>query len=894
MRARVLAAAAALYSVLVRRLHRRFPAGAAVQAAGVFDALQREALDRRGWPGLLAYWGAEAWTLLSSSRLARRSFDPRTGQTWTRRWPMQLRHDLRDAWRSLRGAPGYTAFVLMMLALGIGANTAMFSVLDAIAFKPLPFADADRIVLVAEWPRTGGNWTTAPTAYTHWRTTARAFAQLEARAGMTAVLLDGGDPASVRAARVTPGFFTLLGITAAEGRTFTPADADPQQPCVAVISSRLWRARYHANRSAIGQPMRLSGRTCALIGVLPPDTAFDRGAPELYVPLVFTPVEAQSNGRWLTVLGRLADGVAIDRARAELESIAAAFNATRGAAGANWTTLTTPWRDVLVRVSTRQLTWTLFGAVGLVLVIACANIAGLGISRTVARGREIAVRAALGASRGRLFRPFLLESLLLSVAGGAIGIAAASLLLRAFAAVVPAGTLPAEVAPVLDLRVLLFTLAVSVVVGIAAGTLPAWQAGRSSVTGALAAGPRGGSGTKRTSRLQSALLVVELAIAMVLVTGAALLMVTLNRVASVAPGFDPAQVLTLRISAPPSRYASREAVAALFSRLDAAIDGLPGVDHAGAATSLPLGGWLFGTRFQIEGLPEDRERPPSAHIQQATPGYVEALGIGLAAGRSFTARDTAQAPRVAIVNATFVRRFIQDGRAVGRRVFLGSVTDDTSRPWDIVGVINDVKTGGLTEPALATPEIYVPHEQAPMGGMFFAVRTASGDPSALVPAIRQAIQRLDGELAVGDIQTMDQRIGASLHARRFRTTMIAIFAALAALLACSGVYAVRARAVAARRREIGIRVALGATRRGVIALAVGQGLRLTVAGLAIGGVAAVWTMRAVDEWLFQTTPSDPGVLTAAALLLGGAAVVASWVPARRAATIDPVAALRED
>ena len=547
---------------------------------------------------------------------------------------MNWRHDLRDGLRSLKSTPGYTAFVLLILALGIGANTAMFSVLDALLFRPLPFAEPERIVLVAEWPKTGGNWTTAPTAFQHWRNNARAFEQLEARWQLSFSVLDGGDPESVRGARVTPGFFTLLGVSAAHGRTFTADDAGSQQPCTAVISHRLWTSRYGGSVAAIGQPMRLSGRACTLIGVLPSNTAFDRGAPELYVPLVFTPAEAQSEGRILTVLGRLATGTSIEQARAELASVAATFNATRGRAGESWTTLTIPWREFLVGASARQLTWTLFGAVALVLVIACANIASLALSRAIARRREIAVRLALGATRVRIFRALLLEHLIVAIAGGAIGFVMGSMLLRAFIRLVPAATLPAEIAPVLDMRVLAFTLVVSLIVGVLAGTLPAWQAGRSTLSGSIAGGGRGVSATRRTARMQSALLVVELAIAMVLVTGAALLAVTFARVASVSPGFEADHVLTLRLSAPAARYQA-DSLADLFVRVGEALGEIPGVEHAGGVTSLPLGGWLFGTRFRVEGVPENRERPPSAHIQSATPGTSRRCGFVLPrAGRS--------------------------------------------------------------------------------------------------------------------------------------------------------------------------------------------------------------------------------------------------------------------
>jgi predicted permease len=799
-----------------------------------------------------------------------------------------LRTEIRDAWRALTGTPAYTATVTLMLALGIGVNTAVFSVLDAVLFRSLPYADAGRIVLVAERPRGGGNWTAAPVAFAHWRETARSFSQLEARVTQTFALLEGGDPEAVRGARVTPGYFDLLGVRAAEGRTFQAADAAAGRGCAAIISYRLWASRLGGDRARVGQPLRLGGTTCTLVGVLPAESVFDRGAPELYVPLAFSPAEAQSQGRFLTVLGRLRSDVTIDQARAEMETLAAAFNPTRGAAGANWSVNVLPWRDVLIRTDAKQLAWVLTAAVGLVLLIACANVAGLSLSRTIGRRRELAVRAALGAGRARLFRALLVESLMLALIGGLAGVVVGQWALRAFVALVPPNTFPPEAAASLDSRTLVFTAAVAILTGMLAGTLPAWQAGRMTLTEALG-GSRGAAGSRQSTRLQSALLVVELALAMVLVTGASLLAVSFVKLAGVSPGFDSAGVVTLQLSVPPGRYTVEPDWAAFYARTLDAIRAVPGVERAGAVTSLPLGGWLFGTRFAVEGVPSDPARPSSAHIQHATDGYLEALRIPLAAGRSFRSTDDASAPPVAIVNETLVRRFIPDGHAVGRRLRLG----DDAVVTEIVGVVGDVKTGGLADAALATPEIYVPHQQAPMPAMFLAIRTTFDEPTRVLPQVRAALRAVDAEVPVSGAMSMADRLGASLRTRRFRTMLIGAFATVAAMLACLGVYAVRSRAVAARLREMGIRLALGATRAQVVALALRQGARLTAAGLGVGLLASFFFTRAIDQWLFDTRATDPSIIAAAIALLGAAAALASYIPARRAAQVDPAAALRD-
>ena len=763
-----------------------------------------------------------------------------------------------------------------MFALGIGVNTAVFSLVDALLFKALPHAKADRLVLAAEWPRAGagGNWTAAPTMFAHWREATSTLAGIEASLPQQFAFVDRGETDEVAGARVTPGYFDLLGVAGARGRTFARADGTAAAPCVAVVTDRFWQRRLGADVAAIGRQLHLSDQLCTLIGILPADSVFDRGAPEVYVPLVVSPAEAHSESRMLTVLGRLRDSVTLNQASAELAGLAASYNATRGSAGVNWTATAFPWRDILVRTDARQLVWILFAAVAAVLVIACANVAGLSLSRTIVRRREIAVRAALGAGRGRLVRTLVTESLVLSFAGGAVALVVGSLALRALLVLVPPGTLPAELSPSLDGRALFFTTVASVLTRVLSGLLPAWQAGRVTLTEALAATGRGFTASRTTSRAQSALLVAELALAMVLVTESALLAMSLVKLGEVEPGFDASHVLTAQLSAPAGRYRSDEEVAAFYAKARAAIEAIPRVEHAGAVTSLPLGGWLYGSSFTILGaIPPDP--PPSTHLQSVTPGYFEALRMSLATGRAFTDADGARAPRVAIVNETLVRRFMPEGEALGRFLKL-SVGEDPAEPsWKIVGVMRNVKTRGLADPDLATPEIYLPQAQAPMPVMFLAVRTSLADPMQLVPDVRAAIHAIEPELPLGDVMTMDGRIVASLGAQRLRTAIIGGFAGLAALLACLGAYAVRSRAVAARLREMGIRAALGATPGQIVRLTLAQGTTLAAVGLGCGLVAS-WALTGyLRPWLFATRASDPIIIAGSVVCLGGAAVLAS-------------------
>ena len=802
-------------------------------------------------------------------------------------------HDVRDASRSLMRSPGFTALVVVTLALGIGANTAIFTVMDALLLKPLPYADADRLVRVAEWPRTGGNFTVAPTAFVNWRSRLRGFTGLEARAGVTIGLLEG-DPEELRIARVTSGYFDLLGIYPSAGQTFVTGHDQPGEPCRAVLSHRLWHRRFAEDRSIVGRPIKTTVGTCTAIGVLAPDSVFDRAAFELYLPLSMTADQAGSNGRTLTVFGRLGPDVSLDEARAELTTVAAAFNADRGPAGQGWTAAITPLRDVVVRADTRQLTWVLFGAVAVVLLVACVNVAGLLLSRGVDRQHEVAIRAALGAGRWRLFRYMLVESLLLAVTGGALGAAIGSWALRLFLWLVPPGTLPAEAVAALDLRALAFTGAIALVAAVICGTLPAWQSTHVRSASAVASSSRSVSGSRRTIQLHGALLVAEIALAMMLVTAATMLVVSFSRLVHVAPGFDPARVLTTTIAVPVERYPGASDASGFYERTLDAIRRLPGVERAAAVTSLPLGGWLFGTTFRVEGSPFDPERPTSAHVQHVSSDYFETLRIPVLAGRTFTPRDDSRAPLVAIVNDTFRRRFIGDGAAEGRRLVLGIGNADgaTRLPWQIVGVIGDVKTGGLADRDLATPEIYVPHTQSPHWNLFVIWRTAAAGQTA--PDIRAAVRAIDPNLPLSAMTSMDVLVGASVNTQRFRTTMMATFAVLAGLLASLGVYAVRSRAIRARRREIGVRAALGATRRQILALLVGQGLRLVLVGMVIGLAGAVWSTRIVQQWLFATEATDPALLVIAAGLLGGTALLAGWLPARQAAAIDPLVSLRHE
>ncbi|HSC26191.1 MAG TPA: ABC transporter permease, partial [Vicinamibacterales bacterium] len=475
-----------------------------------------------------------------------------------------LWHDIRDAARALLRTGGYSLVVALTLGLGIGVNTAIFTVVDALILRPLPYADPEQLVRVAEWPRTGGNYTVSPAAYLHWRDRVQAFTRFEARRGAVFTILDGGDAEEMRGARVTSGYFDLFGVRPLYGRTFSTDDAQPGAACTTVVSHRVWLNRLGGDASVIATPVRFSGRTCTLIGVLPPGTTFDRGPIDVYVPLAFTAADTANNGRMLTVLARLRPERSIDAARDEMVALASAFNATRGEAGRGWTASVTPLHDVVVGADSRWLAGVLFGAVSVVLAVACLNVAGLALSRTVVRRREIAIRTALGAGRWRVFRYLLVESLLLALAGGLVGVLMGSWGLRVLVSLVPAGLLPPETPPLLDARALLFTGFLALLTGLFFGTVPAWRGTAPNPAEALAAGGRSAGSSSVTTRAHSALLVVEVALAMVLVVAGVSLAVSFVRLTRVEPGFSAEHVLTFRVALGGERYQSGDASARFF------------------------------------------------------------------------------------------------------------------------------------------------------------------------------------------------------------------------------------------------------------------------------------------------------------------------------------------
>jgi putative ABC transport system permease protein len=804
-----------------------------------------------------------------------------------------LWQDLRFGFRQLLGKPGFATIATLSLALGIGANTAIFSLVDAVLLRPLPFHDPDRLVMVWEdaakigFPRN----TPAPANYADWKRQNRVFEDMAALNWRSFNLTDEGEPERVEAQAVTANFFPLLGVKPELGRGFTEEEDQPGRNNVALISYGLWQRRFGGDPGLIGKEITLDGQKHTVIGVAPPGLQFLSKETGLWVPMAFSPQElANRGGHYLTVVARMKPGVTLQQARADVAAIMQRINRDNPVSwsGFELGSVVISMREQLAG-DVRPALITLLVAVGFVLLIACANIANLLLSRGAARYREIAVRAALGAGRRRIVRQLLTESVLLAVAGGAAGLLFAWLSFSFLKQIIPDGmALNAGVR--IDARVFAFTLLLSLLTGIIFGLAPALQAVKVDLNEALKqSGGRSGVGAGHR-RFRSALVVVEVALALVLLVGAGLLIKAFLRLRSLDIGVNPDNVLTLRTTLPRNKYGELPNRDAFYRQVLERVRALPGVVSAGYTTAMPLT-WKGGTNsFTVEG----REQAPGqdAQSRQVSTGYMETMGVKLREGRFFDERDGAQAQPVAVINETMARQFWQGENALGKRFKLGSV--DSQNPWVmVVGVIGDIKEMGLEAPAKA--EMFFPYQQLPrmLWNMprDLAVRT-TGDPMSVAAAARQAVWSVDGAQPVSNIRTMDEILSEEVAQRRIGMTLLAAFAALALLLASLGIYGVLSYAVAQRAQEIGVRMALGAGRGDVLRMVLADGMRLAMAGVVIGlgaSFALTWLMAGL---LFGVSASDPLTLGGVTMLLIAVAMAACFIPARRATKVDPMIALR--
>jgi putative ABC transport system permease protein len=792
--------------------------------------------------------------------------------------------DLRYATRRLLKSPGFTLVAVGALALGIGANTAIFSVVNTVLLRPLPYPAPEQLVQLWEsrpqqnMPRSE----IAPHEFLAWADQCQSFQRLAATDVAEYNLTGRGEPERVTGALVTAGYLPLLGVAPAHGRGFLEEEDRPGSDNVVVLGHELWRSRFNSDPSVVGQSVSLDGVACNVVGVLPRGFRLP-GDASLARPIAFSGEDrARPGNHFLNVFGRLKEGVTLAQAEAEMAAAAARVEQSLGGANVGHQVAVVSLHEQVVGGARTSLL-VLLGAVALVLLIACANVANLLLARAAARRREVAVRAALGASRWRIVRQLLAESLLLSGLGGALGLLLAVWGVDLLVGLDPAGVQRAgEVA--LDWRVLAFTFGLSLLTGLLFGLAPALQASKTDFVESLKEGGRSGQGLAR-SRLRGALVVGEVALTLVLLVGAGLLLKSFGRLLAVDPGLDPRNVLTMDVALPPAKYAEPQRITAFYERLLQEAAALPGVQAAGAVSVLPLAGDDNSNFVQIEGrAPLPPGQALRAGRRNVTADYFRALAIPVRRGRAFTPADTAEAQRVLVINEAMARSFFAGEDPVGKRVRTGDKS-----PWvEVVGVVGDVRHRGLDVDT--RPEMFFPQLQTPSRRMTLVVR-AAGDPEALAGPLRERVRDIDRDQPVGNVKTMESWLSESVASRRFSAALLGVFAALAAGLAALGLYGVVSYSVAQRTHEIGLRMALGAQGRDVLRLVIGQGMALTLVGTAVGVAAALALTRVMSGLLFGVGATDAGVFVTVPLLLAAVALLACYFPARRATKVDPMVAL---
>ncbi|HUB32125.1 MAG TPA: ABC transporter permease [Bryobacteraceae bacterium] len=807
------------------------------------------------------------------------------------RWIEHLLGDLRHGLALLLRAPAFTAVVVSVLAIGVGANVAMFSVLNAVLLKPLPFPHPDRIVGVWEAPRPGIVNTTSTPDFLDWqRLAAPDFEALSAEQPVSAALAGPEGARRIPGLAVTADYFRVFATGALLGRTFVPEDDKPGAPPVIVLSYTAWQNDFGGDSGILERHPILDGQPHQVIGVLPPGV-FDRDETRFWKALVFTPDQQIRDIHWLTVYGRLRPGVSLDRARERMQAIYAALPEPRQADQPNAAIAVEPFARMLVGSGLRQSIYVAFGAVAMVLLIACANVANLLLAKAASRGRELAVRAALGAGRGRLVTQLLTESTVVCLLGGAAGIGVAGVLLRA-AKPLLADSLPFTADVSVDVRVFAFAAAVAFAVALAAGSLPAWRAPFGNVSEVLNRSARGSSGSH--ARTRRAIVVGEVALSLVLVSGALLLFRSLLKLQQIDPGVRIENVITASIDLPAGAYPTPQKAAIFYRQIRERLDAAPGVAAAGLATQLPLQWINNGEAIVLPGTSE----LVRVRFKRVDAGYFRALGIPVLAGRGITAQDREGTPRVMVINQALASRLADVGRLqdpVGKTVRVSTPGYIEKKEFipevQIVGVIRSerVASPGTPDP----PVVYVPLAQAPAPAVRIVVRTAS-DWSGVLPAVRDAVRQTDPNLPLGDVATMQQVRARTLAGTSRPAWLIGAFAGIAMLLAAIGLYGVLVHTVTLRRREIGIRVALGARRSAILSQVVLSALGMVAAGLGLGLLGTFAAARVMKSLLFEVSPLDPLAIGTACLAMAAAGIVAGLLPARRATKVDPVVTLRED
>jgi putative ABC transport system permease protein len=804
-----------------------------------------------------------------------------------------MRQDINYAVRSLARSPGYTMMAIAVLALGIGATSAIFSFVDGVLLKPLPYRDPNRLVQVWEKSPQGDRNYVSALNFADWQRQQRVFEGIAAYSTAPATLSTGTEPIQLDASRVSASYFEVFGGRAALGRTFVPGEDSEGRDNVVVLSHRVWRTRFGSDPAVIGRVITFDREPCTIVGVLPEHSPYDRGWTDVWRPLAFGPGERTRDYHWLRVVARLAPGVTFEQAQADMDAIGAGIARDYPEVKKDWGVRLDRLAERTVGANLAQSLRVLLGAVGLLLLLGCANLANLALARGMSREREVVVRAALGASRGRILRQFLAESVVLSAAGGALGAAAGYGMMRGLTLLLPPLYLPREAAVAMDARALLFCTLVSVTTGLLFGIAPAFHASRVDLSGSMRGSSRGATADRSRSRFRHALIVAEVAIACVLLAGAGLLGRSFMAMQRIEAARDPDHVLTAWLIAPGSRFASPEEARVYYRGLLDRVRALPGVSAGALSTALPLEGWSDGMPFTIVGEPDGNG---GTGFKRVTPGYFNTVGLPIVRGRGLTEHDRKGTTPVVVINEALRAKYFASRDPIGARLQIQEIVPGQRSlgpqiPWEIVGVVANEHANGLTDEPF--PGSYVSLEQAPSYGVAVLLRTVS-DPSAAIAPLRAAVKDVDPNQPVSDISTVSEITARFVALDRLRTALLVAFSAIALLLSGVGVYSVISYSVAQRTREMGIRAALGASQFTLLGQVMGHAGVLALTGVVLGVGSALLLGRFLASLLFGVSPRDVPTLAAAGLTLAITAALAAWIPARRASRVDPMTALRAD
>jgi putative ABC transport system permease protein len=813
--------------------------------------------------------------------------------------------DLRYGVRMLLRKPGFTVVAILALALGIGVNSAIFSVVNAVLLRPLPFAQPERLVMVFEkFTRQGlDQIPVSAQEFLDYQKQNEVFEQIAAFTTATYNMTGTGEPEQIQGAVVSASLFPLLGVKPLQGRAFLPEENEVGHENVVLVSQGLWQRRFGSDPALVGKQLSLNGKSYTVVGIMPSDFQFPLSLfdvqgfqftqkADMWTPVTFSQALLDCRScRGLGVIGRLKPGVTLAQANASVDALAQRWlqeHPDTYGEGAGWGASAVSLHEQVIG-KVRKALFVLLGAVGFVLLIACANVANLLLARAASRQKEMAIRVAMGASRWRLVRQMLTESLMLSVTGGALGLLLAMWGTDALVALSPEN-IPRVEEIGLDARVLSFTVIVSLLTGIIFGLAPAFQASRATINDALKEGGKGTAGVSSGKRMRGVLVVAEVALSLVLLIGAGLFIRSFTRLTQVDPGFNPEHVLTMELSLPRANYPDKQKAATFYQQIIQRIQSLPGVQAAAATTILPLSGSNSDSSFVIEGrMPRDAGEVPDEEIRVITPDYFRALGVPLIRGRFFTDADAEKAPQVLIINQALARKYFAGEDPLGKRITFGDPRRKDAVWATIIGVVGDVKHRGLN--VQAKPEYYLPNLQDSQRALILAVRT-NADPASMVAAVRQEILAVDKDQPVANIRTMTEVISTSVAPQRLSTMMFLIFACVALVLAAVGIYGVMAYSVSQRTHEIGIRMALGAQRGDVLRMVIKEGMTLALIGVVIGLAASYALTRVISTLLYDVSVTDPAIFVGLSLLLALVALLACGIPARRATKVDPMVALR--